>query len=279
MKIGRRQALAGGMAAGGLAAAPRARAAVPRFEPPTALVEAARRDGGFVNYTAQIEDLELETIAAFNKRFPFVKVEIMHLPGGQLIERIKAEIAANKLVADLIDHSEPSLLAAIERLPPLRAAECGRLHPGDRRVPPDLAAADRRYLHRLEQRTAERPAQRLVGHHQTPIRRAARHAERLYGRVDVGVGDVPVEGAGGGVLGQTGGHQASGLPHQRRNLRRSGAGSLAGGVGEDVRDAAVGRKGEAQSALNLDLMAEAAENAQAHCLSIFRTCRSVKGPA
>jgi iron(III) transport system substrate-binding protein len=81
------------------------------FNPSGALVEAARRDGGFVNYTAQIEDLELETIAAFNKRFPFVNVQIVHMPGGQLIERFRAEIAANKVAADLIDHSEPGLLA------------------------------------------------------------------------------------------------------------------------------------------------------------------------
>jgi len=84
------------------------------FSPPDALVEAAKRDGGFVNYTAQIEDLELETIAAFNKRFPFVKVEVVHMPGGQLIERFRAEIAANKVVADLVDHSEPGLLATLE---------------------------------------------------------------------------------------------------------------------------------------------------------------------
>ena len=90
--------------------------AVTRFEPQADLVEAARRDGGFINYTAQIEDLELETIAAFNKRFPFVKVEIVHLPGGQLIERIRAEAAVNKLVADLIDHSEPGLLASMEHI-------------------------------------------------------------------------------------------------------------------------------------------------------------------
>ena len=111
MIITRRHALTGTLA---LAAAAPARAAVPRFEPTAALLDAAKKDGGFVNYTAQIEDLELETIAAFNKRFPFVKVEIVHLPGGQLIERIKAEIGANKLVADLIDHSEPSLLRNIE---------------------------------------------------------------------------------------------------------------------------------------------------------------------
>ena len=57
--------------------------------------------------------LEQETIAAFNKRFPFVKVEIVHAPGGQLIERIRSEVAANKLTADLIDHSEPGLLATM----------------------------------------------------------------------------------------------------------------------------------------------------------------------
>ena len=101
------------LTAAGVVAASQARAAA-RFEPPAALLEAAKRDGGFVNYTAQIEDLELETIAAFNKRFPFVKVETIHLPGGQLIERIRAERAANKLAADLIDHSEPGLLAAME---------------------------------------------------------------------------------------------------------------------------------------------------------------------
>ncbi len=111
MPIGRRHILTGTAA---LLTTSAARAAIPRFEPSTALLEAAKKDGGFVNYTAQIEDLELETIAAFNKRFPFVKVEIVHLPGGQLIERIKAEIGANKLVADLIDHSEPSLLRNIE---------------------------------------------------------------------------------------------------------------------------------------------------------------------
>ena len=98
-----------------LAAGP-ARAAPARFEAPAALIEAAKRDGGFVNYTAQIEDLELETIAAFNKRFPFVRVETVHLPGGQLVEKIRAEHAVNKLAADLIDHSEPGLMAAMENV-------------------------------------------------------------------------------------------------------------------------------------------------------------------
>ena len=108
MIIGRRHLLG----AAALLAGSGARAAVP-FDPPAALLEAAKREGGFINYTAQIEDLELETIAAFNKRFPFVKVEIVHLPGGQLIEKIRAEVATNKLAADLIDHSEPGLIATM----------------------------------------------------------------------------------------------------------------------------------------------------------------------
>src|SRR5450432_2725750 len=87
--------------------------AATRYEPSAALIAAAKQEAGFVNYTAQIEELEQETIAAFNKRFPFVKVEVVHAPGGQLIERIRAEAATNKLQADLIDHSEPGLLATM----------------------------------------------------------------------------------------------------------------------------------------------------------------------
>jgi iron(III) transport system substrate-binding protein len=104
-----RRTLLGATAA--VVAAP-ARSAL-RYDPPAALIEAAKKDGGFVNYTAQIEELEQETIAAFNQRFPFVKVEVVHAPGGQMIERIRTEVAANKLMADLIDHSEPGLLATL----------------------------------------------------------------------------------------------------------------------------------------------------------------------
>ena len=92
-----------------------ARAAT-RFEPSPALLEAARKEGGFVEYTAQIEEVEQDIVAAFNARFPFVKVEIVHAPGGQLIERIKAESATGKLTADLIDHSEPGLIATMNSI-------------------------------------------------------------------------------------------------------------------------------------------------------------------
>jgi iron(III) transport system substrate-binding protein len=101
-------------AAAAFAAGP-ARAAS-RYEPPDGLIDAARKEAGFVIYTAQIEEVEQELIAAFNRRFPFVKVEVMHAPGGQLIERIRAEVATNRLTADLIDHSEPGLLATMNSI-------------------------------------------------------------------------------------------------------------------------------------------------------------------
>jgi iron(III) transport system substrate-binding protein len=53
------------------------------------LIEAARREGRLVYYTANFTEVEQETIKAFNKRFPFVKVELVRAPGGQLITRVK----------------------------------------------------------------------------------------------------------------------------------------------------------------------------------------------
>ena len=64
---------------------------------PPELIEAAKKEGKFVYYTANFTEVEQETIKAFNKRFPFVKVELVRAPGGQLITRVKTEAAAGKL--------------------------------------------------------------------------------------------------------------------------------------------------------------------------------------
>ena len=55
-------------------------------------------------------------IDAFNKRFPFVKIEMVRAPGGQLITRIKTEAAAGKLRADVVDHSDRALMAELQDL-------------------------------------------------------------------------------------------------------------------------------------------------------------------
>ena len=60
------------------------------------LIEAAKKEGSW-SYTANVAEVEQLVIEAFNKRFPFVKVEMLRAPGGQLITRVKTEAAAGKL--------------------------------------------------------------------------------------------------------------------------------------------------------------------------------------
>ena len=80
------------------------------------LIEAAKKEGRMVYYTADFTEPEQEIIKAFNKRFPFVKVEIVRAPGGQLITRIKTEAAAGKLLADAVNHSDRGLMQGIADL-------------------------------------------------------------------------------------------------------------------------------------------------------------------
>ena len=99
------------IAVGAMLAAPAAAQA--QFGPPE-LVEAAKREGALVLYTANIAEVEQGILDAFNKRFPFVKVELLRAPGGQLITRVKTEAAAGKMRADVLDHSDRALLAAMD---------------------------------------------------------------------------------------------------------------------------------------------------------------------
>src|SRR5450759_4380675 len=79
------------------------------FGPPE-LIAAAKAEGKLVYYTANFAEVEQQVIKAFNKRFPEIKVEMVRAPGGQLIKRVKTEVAAGKLSADVIDHSDRALM-------------------------------------------------------------------------------------------------------------------------------------------------------------------------
>ena len=109
MKISRRMAIAGAAAL----ASGRAQAFAP-YTPAPGLVEAARKEGRMVYYTASFTEVEQEVINAFNKKFPGIRVELVRASGGQLITRIKTEVAANKLSADVIDHSDRGLMKEME---------------------------------------------------------------------------------------------------------------------------------------------------------------------
>src|SRR5258708_7818026 len=112
--ITRRSVLAGLAAASALRALPAA-AQANAFGPPE-LIEAAKKEGRLVFYTANFIEVEQEVINAFNKRFPFVRVEMVRAPGGQLITRVKTEASAGKLLADIVDHSDLGLMLELQEL-------------------------------------------------------------------------------------------------------------------------------------------------------------------
>ncbi len=86
------------------------------YQPSAELVAAARKEGRLVMYTASFTEPEQEFAEFFNKRFPFVKVELVRSSGGQLITRVRTEAAAGKLVADIVDHSDRGLMKSIDEL-------------------------------------------------------------------------------------------------------------------------------------------------------------------
>jgi len=80
------------------------------------LIEAARKEGKIVYYTADFTEPEQVIIKEFNRKFPFVRVEMVRAPGGQLITRIQTEASAGKLLADVVNHSDRGLMLGIKDL-------------------------------------------------------------------------------------------------------------------------------------------------------------------
>lgn len=115
IRMTRREMLASAAALGFTAYVRPVRAAT-AFQPPKALLDAAQAEGRMVLYTASFIEVMQEVIAAFNKRFPFIKVDLVRAPGGQLITRVQTEAAAGKLAADVVDHSDAALMKRIEGL-------------------------------------------------------------------------------------------------------------------------------------------------------------------
>jgi iron(III) transport system substrate-binding protein len=102
------------------------------------LIEAARKEGKIVYYTADFTEPEQELIKAFNKRFPFVRVEMVRAPGGQLITRIRTESSASKLLADVVNHSDRGLMQGIADLFQDYAPPNGKDYRDDVQIAPQL---------------------------------------------------------------------------------------------------------------------------------------------
>lgn len=84
------------------------------YQPSAELVAAAKKEGRCVMYTASFTEPEQEFAEFFNKHFPFIKIELVRSSGGQLITRVRTEVAAGKLVADIVDHSDRALMRSID---------------------------------------------------------------------------------------------------------------------------------------------------------------------
>ena len=77
----RRKLLASAAGIGSFAIVGRPRAATP-YKPSDSLLEAARREGKFLLYTATFTEVEQEVINEFRKKFPFIRIEMIRAPGG-----------------------------------------------------------------------------------------------------------------------------------------------------------------------------------------------------
>jgi len=111
-----RRGLLAGMAAGGTLARVSVASAQAPFTPAPALLEAARKEGKLVIYTANFAEVMQDIVKAFNKRFSFVRADVVRAPGGQILTRVKSEAAAGKLIADVVDHSDRGLMLEIDNL-------------------------------------------------------------------------------------------------------------------------------------------------------------------
>ena len=74
MKLSRRSLVGAALAAPAILSR---RALAAPFTASADLVAAARKEGKMVYYTASFTEVEQEVINAFNKRFPFVRIEMV----------------------------------------------------------------------------------------------------------------------------------------------------------------------------------------------------------
>ncbi|GAC1312940.1 MAG: ABC transporter substrate-binding protein [Chloroflexota bacterium] len=65
------------------------------------VVEAGTREGRVVIYGSFEQSLQDAYIPEFKKRYPGIEVDVVFAPGPQAAEKIRAEVAAGKVVADL----------------------------------------------------------------------------------------------------------------------------------------------------------------------------------
>ena len=164
--------------------------------------------------------MEQEVIKAFNKRFPFIKVEMVRAPGGQLITRVKTEAAAGKLAADVVDHSDRALMTELADLFQDYAPPNGKDYLPEALISPKLwPRATLVWSIAYNTALVKKPPKTWMDLHQAGIRQQAdRPGDRAVRRHDLDPHHVRAAGARRGLLEEAGGDQADALSLRRADV-------------------------------------------------------------
>jgi iron(III) transport system substrate-binding protein len=87
----------------------------PQSNPDPKLIEGAKKEGGLVYYTTMTLDQSKQTVDAFQKKYPFIKVELFRTGGGPLLNKIITEARGGRYSWDLVVGRGEMVLPLIER--------------------------------------------------------------------------------------------------------------------------------------------------------------------
>ena len=149
---------------------------------------------------------------------------MVRAPGGQLITRIKTEVAAGKLSADVIDHSDRALMTPLVDLFQDYAPPNGnRLQSRRADLAEAVAARHAGLVDRLQHRAGQKSAEELDGSDQAGIRQDDLAGDRGFRRHHLDPHSVREAGARRGLLEKTGGDASDALSIGRADVGRHGA--------------------------------------------------------
>jgi iron(III) transport system substrate-binding protein len=121
-------------------------AAPPPYEPTPALIEAAKKEGTVVFYTSTDVEVAEKLAAAFEKRYPGMKVQTERNGAERILQRLTQEYGSNIHAADVVEASDMTALLIWKRngwLAPFVPADVARGWPADQRDPDGCYATER----------------------------------------------------------------------------------------------------------------------------------------
>jgi iron(III) transport system substrate-binding protein len=87
----------------------------PQSNPDPKLIEGAKKEGGLVYYTTMTLDQSKQTVDKFEKKYPFIKVELFRTGGGPLLNKIFTEARGGRFSWDVVVGRGEMVLPLMER--------------------------------------------------------------------------------------------------------------------------------------------------------------------